>query len=192
MTQLKQKIFNEKLNSAVVHEAHRWYLASRRRGTHSALTRTEVSGGGKKPWAQKGTGNARAGSTRSPLWRHGGVIFPPKPRDYGYALPKRIRKMALRVVLSELNREGKVIALPTVAVAEAKTKAGQKFLKEQGVAGKTIVLLGSPEATTERALRNLAGVSVMTCDDLNIHDLLQAEWLVLDTAALKTLEARLS
>jgi large subunit ribosomal protein L4 len=176
MATLTQKIFNEKLNSAVVHEAHRWYLASQRRGTHSALTRTEVSGGGKKPWAQKGTGHARQGSIRAPHWRHGGVIFPPKPRDYGYALPKRIRKMALRVVLSELNREGRIKSLPTVAIAEAKTKSGAKFLQEQGVTGRAIVLLEKIEATTERALRNLAGVSVITCDDLNIHDLLQTEW----------------
>ena len=133
MAQLKEKVFNEAVNEPVVHDAVRWLLASRRQGTHSAKTRTEVSGGGKKPWKQKGTGRARAGSTRSPLWRKGGVIFPPKPRDYAYSLPKKVRQLALRVALSELNRADKIKTVEAFSLPQPKTKEGVKWLKAQGV-----------------------------------------------------------
>ncbi|MCU0640596.1 MAG: 50S ribosomal protein L4 [Candidatus Margulisbacteria bacterium] len=178
------------MNEAVVHEALRWFLASRRQGTHSAKTRTEVSGGGKKPWAQKGTGRARSGSTRSPLWRHGGVIFPPKPRSYAYALPLKVRRLALRIALSEINREER-IKVAELALTEPKTKAGAKFLKELGVSGKVLFLLGAENPDFVRGVRNLAGVTLLPAKDLNIYELLKAEWVVADQAAVKKLEAQL-
>jgi large subunit ribosomal protein L4 len=190
MSSLEGKIFSEKLNEAVVHEALRWFLASRRQGTHSAKTRTEVSGGGKKPWAQKGTGRARSGSTRSPLWRHGGVIFPPKPRSYAYALPLKVRRLALRIALSEINREER-IKVAELALTEPKTKAGAKFLKELGVSGKVLFLLGAENPDFVRGVRNLAGVTLLPAKDLNIYELLKAEWVVADQAAVKKLEAQL-
>ena len=192
MAQLTEKIFNEEKNDAVVHEAVRWYLASRRQGTHSAKTRTEVSGGGKKPWKQKGTGRARAGSTRSPLWRKGGVIFPPKPRSYAYNLPKKVRQLAVRVLLSELNRAGRVRVLDAFSLAQPKAKEGAQFLKEQNTTGAVMIVMGDDNPNFERGVRNLAGVSVIRSNDLNIFDLARTDWLVLDKASLKQLTERLS
>lgn len=179
------------MNEAVVHEALCWFLASRRRGTHSAKTRTEVSGGGIKPWKQKGTGRARAGSIRSPLWRKGGVIFPPKPRDYSYALPKKVRKLALRVVLSEFNREERIKEAEILSLPETKTKAGVKFLKGLGVAGSVLVLLAETNPAFERGVRNIPGVKLLLSKDLNVHDLLKAEWIVVEKKALSQLEEKL-
>lgn len=182
----------------MVHEVLRWFLNSQRRGTHSAKTRSEVSGGGIKPWRQKGTGRARVGSIRSPLWRKGGVIFPPKPRDYSYALPKKIRKLALRVVLSGLNRNGRVkvfekFSLPQPkATIVAKTREGVRFLKEMGIAGRTLVVLGAEAEDFQRGIRNIEGIKVIQSKDLNVHDLLNSDWLLLDKAAVAQLEARLA
>ncbi len=192
MAELKEKIFNEENNPAVVHEAIRWYLASQRQGTHSAKTRTEVSGGGKKPWKQKGTGRARAGSTRSPLWRKGGVIFPPKPRSYAYALPKKVRQLAVRVLLSELNRADRVRVLDSLSLAQPKAKEGAKFLKEQNTSGAVMIVMGSDNPDFERGVRNLAGVSVIRSGDLNVFDLAKTDWLILDKTSLKQLKERLS
>jgi large subunit ribosomal protein L4 len=191
MAQLTSKLFTEKMNESIVHEALRWFLATKRQGNHSAKTRTEVSGGGKKPWAQKGTGRARAGSSRSPLWRHGGVIFPPKPRSYYYALPVKMRRLALRVALSEMNREDRVIVADSLALTQPKTKEGAKFLKGLGVSGKVLILMGSDSPEFVRGTRNLAGVKILPAKDLNIYELLKAEWVVADAAAVKQLEAQL-
>ncbi len=192
MAQLTEKIFNEEKNDAVVHEAVRWYLASQRQGTHSAKTRTEVSGGGKKPWKQKGTGRARAGSTRSPLWRKGGVIFPPKPRSYAYALPKKVRQLAVRVLLSELNRADRVKVLDTLSLPKPKAKDGAQFLKDQNASGAVMIVLGADNPSFERGVRNLAGVSVIKSQDLNVFDLAKTDWLILDQASVAQLKERLS
>ncbi|MDD5593281.1 MAG: 50S ribosomal protein L4 [Candidatus Margulisbacteria bacterium] len=192
MAQLTEKIFNEEKNDAVVHEAVRWYLASRRQGTHSALTRTEVTGGGKKPWKQKGTGRARAGSNRSPLWRKGGVIFPPKPRDHSYELPKKVRKLAVRVLLSGLNRENRVKVVDSLALPQPKAKEGAKWLKELKVDGMVVIVMGAENPAFDRGVRNLAGVRVMLSKDLNVFDLAKTDWLVLDKTAVEQLNERLS
>lgn len=189
---LEENIFNEKKNLVVVHEVLRWYLASRRQGTHSALTRTEVTGGGKKPWKQKGTGRARAGSNRSPLWRKGGVIFPPKPRDYSYNLPKKMRKLALRVMLSELNRGERIQLVDSFSLPEPKTKAGAEFLIDKKVDGSVLILMGAGNPDFVRGMRNLRGVCVVGLDDLNVFNLAKADWLLLDQAALTQLKERLS
>lgn len=192
MAQLTEKIFNEEKNDAVVHEAVRWYLASRRQGTHKAKTRTEVSGGGKKPWKQKGTGRARAGSNRSPLWRKGGVIFPPTPRDHSYNLPKKVRQLAVRVLLSELNRADRVKIVDALTLSQPKAKEGAKFLKELNLDGSVIIVQGAENPTFAKGMRNLAGVKIMTSNDLNIFDLAKTDWLVLDKASVAQLEERLS
>ena len=192
MAQLTEKIFNEEKNDAVVHEAVRWYLASRRQGTHKAKTRTEVSGGGKKPWKQKGTGRARAGSTRSPLWRKGGVIFPPTPRDHSYNLPKKVRQLAVRVLLSELNRADRVKIVDALTLSQPKAKEGAKFLKELNLDGSVIIVQGAENPTFAKGMRNLAGVKIMTSNDLNIFDLAKTDWLVLDKASVAQLKERLS
>ncbi|MGB9613370.1 MAG: 50S ribosomal protein L4 [Candidatus Margulisiibacteriota bacterium] len=189
---LAEKIFNEEMNAAVVHEVLRWYLASQRSGTHSAKTRGEVSGGGVKPWRQKGTGRARAGSIRSPLWRKGGVIFPPQPRDYSYALPRKIRKLAYRVVLSDFNRNERVKIFEKFILPQPKTKEGVKFLREAGVSGKILIVCGQKIEEFERGVRNIAGVKVILEKDLNIFDLLNSDWLLLDQEAVNKLEKRLT
>jgi len=192
MAELKEKIFNEEMNQALVQENLRWYQASMRRGTHSALTRTEVSGGGAKPWKQKGTGRARAGSNRSPLWRKGGVIFPPKPRDHSYALPVKMRKLALRMILSEFARDNRVKIVDAYSLTETKTKAGIKYLKEIGVEGRALVVISEPMPGLHRAVRNIAGTRVALSKDINVFDLLKSDWVILDKKSVSQLEERLS
>lgn len=192
MAQLTGAIFTEEMNEPVVHEALRWYLASRRRGTHSAKTRAEVSGGGIKPWKQKGTGRARAGSIRSPLWRKGGVIFPPKPREYGYSLPRKVKRLALRVVLSQLNREERIKVFDAPELPQPKTREGVKWLKSLGVSGQVLVVLAEAKPEFERGLRNIAGIKILKLLDLNIHDLLRAQWLAMEEKAISQLEKRLA
>jgi large subunit ribosomal protein L4 len=192
MKELTSKIFNQESNENVVHSALIWYLASQRRGTHSAKTRSEVSGGGRKPWRQKGTGRARAGSNRSPLWRKGGVTFGPKPRNYGYALPKKMRKLALKIALSDKAKENKVMIVPEFAVDQPKTKLAAKFMKDQKIEGSALLILGKENSAFIKAARNLAGVKPIMTGELNIHDLLQADWVVADKDAVKKLEEALS
>lgn len=192
MKELTSKIFNQEPNENVVHSALIWYLASQRRGTHSSKTRAEVRGGGKKPWRQKGTGRARAGSIRSPLWRKGGVTFGPKPRSYGYALPKKVRKLALKVALSDKAKENKVKIVAEFAVDQPKTKLAEKFLKDQGIERLALLILGKENSAFMKAARNLAGVKLIMAGELNIHDLLWADWVVADKDAVKKLEEALS
>ncbi|MBI5399808.1 50S ribosomal protein L4 [Candidatus Saganbacteria bacterium] len=183
-----EKIFGIKLNEQVMQTALVWYQASRRRGTHSTKTRAEVSGGGKKPWKQKGTGRARAGSSRSPLWRHGGVIFGPKPRDYNYTLPRKVRKLALINGLANLAQGGKAKVVETLKIAEPKTKLAEKLLKNLGAEGKILIVLNEVDENFQKAGRNLAGVTIMNYKDLNIYDLLNADCLVLEKPVLTNLE----
>jgi large subunit ribosomal protein L4 len=189
---LQQKIFNAEMNQAVVHENLRWFLASRRQGTHSALTRAEVSGGGAKPWKQKGTGRARAGSNRSPIWRKGGVIFPPKPRAYGYALPKKVRVLGLKVALSDFNRADRIKIVDRFVLTEPKAKAGAKYLTELKMEGEILIVMSEKDPSFERGVRNLAGVKLTLAKDLNIFDLLKSGWVLMDKKAVAQLEERLS
>jgi large subunit ribosomal protein L4 len=188
MKDLPKEIFEQKPNKEVVHSTLVWYLASRRRGTQSTKTRAEVRGGGVKPWKQKGTGRARAGSIRSPLWRKGGVTFGPKPRDYSYALPKKIRKLALKVVLSEKARDSKVVVTEALQLKEKKTKLAVAALKALKVSGKTLVLLAKDNEIFLKSARNLKGVVPMMIDDFNIHELLKADWVVIEKKAIADLK----
>lgn len=182
------EIFAQKPNEHAVHAALVWYLAAQRRGTHCAKTRAEVRGGGKKPWRQKGTGRARAGTIRSPLWRKGGVIFPPKPRSYNYSLPKKARKLALKVALSDKMKEERVKVVDELKVPEIKTKHAAKVLKGLKVAGRVLVVMGKDNETFVKAARNLEGVRLTGFRELNILDLLSADWLVMEKSAVSGLE----
>jgi large subunit ribosomal protein L4 len=184
-------IFARPMNEQVVHSALVWFLASQRRGTHSSKTRAEVSGGGVKPWRQKGTGRARVGSIRSPLWRKGGVIFGPKPRDYSYSLPRKVRKSALKIVLSDKAKNGKLKILEELKVAEPKTKLAARLLKDLGLSGKGLIILGKENGGFWKAARNLKGVKLTSALELNIFDLLQAEWILTEKGAISRLEGGL-
>jgi large subunit ribosomal protein L4 len=183
-----KEIFACKMNQYVVHSALVWYLASRRRGTHNAKTRGEVSGGGKKPWRQKGTGRARAGSIRSPLWEKGGVIFGPKPRKYSYNLPKKVRKQALRIALSDRANSGLIKIIEGLDIAELKTKSVAKLLKEIEVNGKVLIIMGKENEIFEKSARNLKGVICRSFKEINVHDILNAQWLLLEKSAISGFE----
>ncbi len=187
-----EKIFGAKMNMPVVQSTLTWYLASQRQGTHSTKTKGEVRGGGRKPWKQKGTGRARAGSIRSPLWRKGGITFGPKPRDYGFTLPKKVKQLALKVVLSDKLKADRIKVLAEFSLKESKTKLAVKFLKELGISGKVLVLLAEKNEGFERALRNVRDVTILPAAEINIFDLLAAEWLLADRGAIKKIEEALA
>jgi large subunit ribosomal protein L4 len=189
---LPESVFGVKPATAVVHEVVTAYLANRRRGTHSTKTRGEVSGGGLKPWKQKHTGRARAGSTRSPLWRHGGIIFGPKPHGYYQAVSTAKRQLALRAVLSDIAKAGRLKVVESFSVAEPKTKKVAEILKKLGTPEKTILVLDQIDATLLRAARNVAGLRLCRSEQLNSYDALQAEQLVFTKPALDKISARLA
>lgn len=188
---VSEDIFSVPQNEHVVQSALDWYLASKRRGTHSAKTRAEVSGGGKKPWKQKGTGRARQGSTRAPHWRGGGVVFAPKPRDYGYALPKKVRKLALKVLLSSKARSGKIKVLDDIKVASPKTKEMVGLLKGIGVSGKAILVADKGDKNLVLSSRNIKGLKLTPAAELNVHDLIQADWIVFTKDSVSKVEEAL-
>lgn len=186
---LPAEVFSGPVRRHLLFEAVRAYLASQRAGTHSTKTRGEVNGGGKKPWRQKGTGRARAGSIRSPLWVGGATVFGPKPRDYSYVLPKQARKAALRAALAARLREGALVLVEEVRLPEAKTRRMVEFLKALGVERGLIVLAEGDEQVA-RAARNLPGVEVATADSVNVYQLLRHPKVVLALAAIEKLKKR--
>ncbi|MHB1653529.1 MAG: 50S ribosomal protein L4 [Desulfitobacteriaceae bacterium] len=186
--ELSDNIFGIKPNAHVLHSVVVSQLAKARRGTQSTLLRGEVRGGGRKPWRQKGTGRARAGSTRSPLWRGGGVVFGPKPRQYGFNLPKKVRRLALRSALSSKVQVANLIVLDDLNLVEAKTREMVKVLKALNVDKKALVVTAEANETVERAARNLAGVKAMTVEGLNVYDLLKHDVLVLTKEAVTKTE----
>ena len=175
-------------NMHVVHEVVKNHLANGRQGTQSALTRAEVSGGGKKPWRQKGTGHARQGSTRAPQWTHGGIVFAPKPRSYRYVLNKKVRRLALKSVLSAKAAEGRIIVVDSIAMDAIKTKAFRGFLDAVQCDGKAVVVTPEVNETVVKSARNIPGVLTTTAKLLNVYDILNAKYLVIDQAALATIE----
>ena len=185
--ELNDAIFGIEPNTAVVHEVVKNHLANCRQGTQSALTRAEVSGGGKKPWRQKGTGHARQGSTRAPQWTHGGVVFAPKPRDYSYVLNKKVKRLALKSVLSAKAAEGNVIVVDELNVPEIKTKTMQSFLAAVN-AGKAVLVTPEVNMNVVKSARNIPGVSATTAKLINVYDILNAKQLIVDKAALAVIE----
>ena len=183
--ELSDGIFGIEPNQYVVHDVVKNHLANCRQGTQSALTRAEVAGGGKKPWRQKGTGHARQGSTRAPQWTHGGIVFAPKPRDYSYTLNKKVKRLALKSVLSAKAASGNVLVVDGLGMSEIKTKTFQSFLNEVG--SKKAVVVTSCENVVKSA-RNIPGVVTTPATLINVYDIVNANQLIIDKAALATIE----
>jgi large subunit ribosomal protein L4 len=190
---LSDRVFARPLNEALVWEAVRWFLAKQRAGTASTKTRGEVSGSGRKPWRQKGTGRARVGSIRTPLWRHGGTVHGPKPRDYSYTVPKKVRRAALAVVLSERLREGNLLVFDEFALPDHKTKHLAQVLAALGLGEKKTLLVDSSEnRNLQLASRNLPRVGLTSGHGLNIYEALYYETIAFSQAAIREVEAILS
>jgi len=185
--ELSDSIFGQEVNASVLHEVVKAYLANQRQGTQSALTRAEVSGGGIKPWRQKGTGRARQGSTRSPQWRHGGVVFAPKPRDYTVRVNKKVKRLAMKSALSSKVLDTDLIVFNELNLAAPKTKEMVKALEAVGAEKALIVLDGSNE-TVERAARNIEGVKTTLVGTLNVYEILKYKKLILTEASAKKIE----
>ena len=186
--ELSDAIFGIEVNKAVVHDVVKNHLANCRQGTQSALTRAEVSGGGRKPWRQKGTGRARQGSTRAPQWTHGGIVFAPKPRDYSYTLNKKARRLALKSALSAKAAETAIVVIDEIKMDAPKTKEFAAFLNAVNVSGKALVITAAPDANVVKSGRNIAGCQVTFADVINVYDIVNANKLVVDQAALKKIE----
>ena len=185
---LSDAIFGIEPNVSVVHEAVKNHLANCRQGTQSALTRAEVSGGGIKPWRQKGTGRARAGYAGSPVWYHGGVAFAPKPRDYSYTLNKKVKRLALKSALSAKAADAEIIVIDGLKMDEIKTKAFKTFLTKIGVEGKALVVTENVDEAVIKSARNIAGVSTTVAGILSPYMILTSGKMVVDKAALAKIE----
>jgi large subunit ribosomal protein L4 len=186
--ELNEYVFGIEPNTSVLHSAVVAQLASQRRGTHSTLLRGEVRGGGRKPWRQKGTGRARAGSIRSPLWRGGAVLFGPKPRKYGFSLPKKVRRLALRSALSSKVQEQSFIVLEDLSLSEAKTREMVQVLKALNVSKKALIVTDELIDSVERSARNIEGVKATPVEGLNVVDLLKHDFIVVTKAAVTKME----
>ena len=186
--ELNDEIFGITPNPVAVHEVVKNHLANCRQGTQSALTRAEVSGGGRKPWRQKGTGHARQGSTRAPQWTHGGIVFAPKPRDYSYVLNKKVKRLALKSVLSAKAAEGKLVVIDSIKMDAIKTKSFKTFLNAVGCTTKTLVVTAAADQNVVRSGRNIEGCEVTFANLLNTYDVLHADKLVVDQAALQKIQ----
>jgi large subunit ribosomal protein L4 len=182
---LPDEVFGVPYRQDMIHEAVRCYSANQRLGTHSTKRRHEVSGSGKKVWKQKGTGRARMGETRSPLWYHGGIVFGPKPRDYSYAVPKKVRRSAMRSLLAERLRRGMLTVIDGLALEGAKTKAFAAKFSAIVESHKTVLFVDDKVATSLlRASRNIPGVKVTGLDEINVYDLARYEMVVFTEPAL--------
>ena len=186
--ELSDAIFGIEPNPVVVHEVVKNHLANCRQGTQSALTRAEVSGGGRKPWRQKGTGHARQGSTRAPQWTHGGIVFAPKPRDYSYVLNKKVKRLALKSVLSSKAAEGKLVVIDSIKMDAIKTADFRKFLNAVKVDGKAVIVTPEVDTVIVKSARNIPGVLTTIANMLNVYDIINAQYLVVDQAALAKIE----
>ena len=185
--ELSEAVFGIQPNQVAVHAVIKNYLANQRQGTQSTLTRTEVRGGGRKPWRQKGTGRARHGSIRSPQWTHGGIVFAPKPRSYRYTLNKKLKRLALKSVLSDKAANGRILVVDGLDLPEIKTKS-MKSLLDTMEAGKSVVITEGVKTNVVLSARNLPGVKTTPANILSVYDLLNAKSLVVDKAALAVIE----
>lgn len=182
-------VFETKVSPALLHEVSTAFLANQRSGTHSTKTRGEVSGGGKKPWRQKGTGNARSGSNRSPLWRKGGIIFGPKPHGYYSGVPQQKRQNALKMALSSKAASGDLIVMDGITVADQKTKHVAEMLKKLKIDGQNILLVVDKiEKNLKLAGRNIPGLVIMGVNNINSYQVLWAKKLVMTSAAIEKLK----
>ena len=186
--ELSDAIFGIEPNEAVVHEVVKNHLANCRQGTQSALTRAEVSGGGKKPWRQKGTGHARQGSTRAPQWTHGGIVFAPKPRSYSYVLNKKVKRLAMKSALSAKAAAGEIIVVDSIKMDAIKTKDFRTFLGAVKAEGKALVVTPAKDEIIVKSARNIPGVETAMANLINVYDILKAKYLVIDKEALAVIE----
>ena len=188
---LSDDVFGGRVKTDRIHESVVRANAAERRGTHATKNRALVSGSGKKPWRQKGTGRARVGEIRNPLWRKGGTVFGPQPRSYEYQLPKKVEKGALRAALTQKLRDNEVTIVDALTVAEIKTKAAAEMLKRLGVAGKTLLVDVQPEDKLTLSVRNIDGVRVLASNRVSARDIVNARRLVLTQAAIEKLQEAL-
>lgn len=185
---LSEAIFGIEPNEKALHEAVKNHLANRRQGTQSALTRAEVSGGGIKPYRQKGTGRARQGSTRAPQFTHGGIAFAPKPRSYAYTINKKLKRLALKSALSQKVIEESIIVVDSIKMDEIKTAAFKKFLDAVGAEGKTIIVTPEVNEAVVKSARNIPGVQTTIATVLSTYDIMNARKFIVDKAALQKIE----
>jgi large subunit ribosomal protein L4 len=188
---LSDAVFGGRVKVDLIHESVVRANAAERRGTHATKTRAMVSGTGKKPWRQKGTGRAQVGEARNPLWRKGGTVFGPQPRSYEYQLPRKVEKGALRAALSQKLQDGAVTVVDALTVGEIKTKAAAEMLRRLGVAGKTLLVDVKPEDKLALSVRNIDGVRLLPSNRISARDVMNTRKVILTRAALEKLEAAL-
>lgn len=186
--ELSEGVFGVEPNEPAVHAVVVNHLANCRQGTQSALTRAEVSGGGRKPWRQKGTGHARQGSTRAPQWTHGGIVFAPKPRSYSYVLNKKVKRLAMKSALSAKAAAGEIIVVDSIKLDSIKTKDFRAFLNAVKADGKSLVVTPAKDEVVVKSARNIPGVETTMANLMNVYDILKAKYLVLDKEALAVIE----
>ncbi len=185
---LAESIFGIEPNAAVMHQMVVSYLANQRQGTQSALTRSEVSGGGRKPWRQKGTGRARQGSTRAPQWYHGGVVFAPKPRDYRFSVNKKVKRLAMKSALSSKAQAEEIIVIDKIAFDEIKTAKAAAMLNAVGAEKKALIVLPEVDEKAIKSARNIPGVKTAQVNEMNVYDILNADKLIIAKDALTKIE----
>ena len=185
--ELAESVFGIEPNAAVMHQMVVNYLAAQRQGTQSALTRSEVSGGGKKPWRQKGTGRARQGSTRAPQWTHGGVVFAPKPRDYRFSVNKKVRRLAMKSAFSSKVMENELIVVDSISMDEYKTK-NVAMLSAIGAEKKALIVLPEVDSKVIKSANNIPGVKTAQVNTLNVYDILNADKLIIVKDAVSKIE----
>lgn len=186
--ELSDAVFGIEPNVPVMNDMVKNYLANQRQGTQSALTRSEVSGGGRKPWRQKGTGRARQGSTRSPQWTHGGIVFAPKPREYRYTLNKKVRRLAMKSALSSKVQDGEMVVIDKIALDAYKTKEIAAMLKAIGSEKKALIVLDSVDEKIIASARNIPGVKTSQVNTLNVYDILDADKFIVVQGAVAKIE----
>lgn len=186
--ELAESVFGIEPNAAVMHQMVVNYLAAQRQGTQSTLTRAEVSGGGRKPWRQKGTGHARQGSIRAPQWTHGGVALGPKPRDYSYTLNKKVRRLAMKSAFSTKAQENEIIVVDSISLDEYKTKKIVAMLNAIGAQKKALIVLPEVDSKIIKSANNIPGVKTAQVNTLNVYDILNADKLVIVKGAVSKIE----
>ena len=186
--ELCDAVFGVEVNNHVMYEAVKNYLANQRQGTQSAKTRAEVRGGGKKPWRQKGTGHARQGSIRAPQWKGGGVVFAPKPRDYSYSIPKKVKRLALKSALSSKVEDKEIIVVDSLELVQPKTKEMVKVLKNLNSAKKTLVVIPERDEAIVRAAANIPGVKTAYVNTINVYDILNCDSFLITKDAVNKVE----
>ena len=185
--ELNASVFDFPVNEAAMHQVILALLANKRQGTQSAKTRAEVSGGGIKPWRQKGTGRARQGSTRSPQWAHGGIVFAPKPRNYRMAIPKSMKRVAMKSALSSKVKEENVLVIDSLKMEAPKTRTMAELLKKLSVK-KALIVTGDVEMNAYKSARNIEGITMVPCNNINVYDIVKYEKLILTQDAVKKIE----